>query len=249
MSLLYPRINNKTALDIYNEISGRTVLQLRSGAANTHPEEYFASTGGNRISKEEINQIALTVRELAAEHGYPDKVGSNDNSAFDEALSRWFAEKLQIIDGEGVRPETWSFISLVILPDVVKWRFQNFHYKRCLGGRRNCFQRLWQRGKIFDLGEQSDDRWVIVSNLTEDAFVSIIERPSISENRALARAIGLSWIESLSKVGSGSMEKLNRNAIRGLRAKFTLYDFDSLGSEELNRLVKGCYEAAILQLS
>lgn len=246
MATLYPRVGNRVALDIYNEIGELSISELRLGAACTHPQEYFASTGGNRISKEEIDLIAKTVREFAVKHGYPEKVGNSQSSAFDGELARWLSGQLAIIDGEGARAEMWSFVSLLVLPDVVKWRFQNFHRSRCLGGRRNCFQRLWLRGKIFDLGAEADDRWRIVDKLTEDAFVSIIERPSIAENRDLARIVGLCWIEAQEKVGAGNMEKINRTALRSLRASFTLYEFDCLENEELSQLVHECYEKAIL---
>ena len=70
----------------------------------------------------------------------------------------------------------WNFLSCDLMPEVVHWRF--FHKRdvyqptkealidRYLGGRRNCFQRLWWRAFCLrDLYSDENDPMIFLSLL------------------------------------------------------------------------------------
>mgnify|MGYP000048539412 CR=1 FL=1 len=241
MTNLYPRLSTQDAHTRWQQLRELGIPALKQQAKCNDPAEYFAATGGNRIEKRLLETLADDIRALAKTHGYPDKAKQKAIARFDFELAVWLHDNLEIIQGEALRQETWAFLSLCVIPDVVKWRFPEFHHSRCLGGRRDCMQRLWLRARAFDLGEKATDRWKVLEGMTEDAFVSIMERPSLSGNPEICKYIGIIWLNLSNKSGISNMEKLNREAIRRLRAKLTLINLDYLDYEALKVIIEDCF--------
>ena len=171
MAVLYPRLSPADAVSLWESYASLTVKELCTRSSTSHPNQTFAAVGGRRIDGRELSDLQRSIRQIAESFGYPEKGSRGSLSEFDTAVSRFFGEHLDISEGEAYRPQTWAFISLVLLPDVVKWRFEGFGASRCTGGRRDCFHRLWLRAKAFDLGAGRDNRWIILKSLTEDSFV------------------------------------------------------------------------------
>ncbi len=242
MIWLYPRLSPQDALILWEKLKTKDISELKREAVTTHPSEIFAATSGMRVDQNALHKLASQVRGIATKFGYPESVGQLKTSSFDSEMAIWLYQNLPIYDGEAYRREIWSFVALCLVPDVVKWRFPNFNQARCLGGRRNCLQRLWLRAKAFDMGENSTVRWKMLEKLTEDAFVSIMERPSLSGNSDICKCIGLAWMKSSKKIESKNMEELNRQAIKKLRAKLTLINLDYLKFSALMELVESCYD-------
>jgi hypothetical protein len=241
MTLLYPRISGKVAASLWEDRKNQDLTQLALLSKNSHPNQYFAAVGGQRVEPEKIDWIAGKIRGIATNFGYPQTGSRTSLANFDTETAIFLATELDIQAGEALRAETWSFLCLVALPDVVKWRFPGFPPSRCTGGRRDCFHRLWIRGKAFDLGDHSDNRWVLLNELTEDCFVSILERPSLGGNPEVCRVLGLSWMKTSTKIGKARMEEVNRGAIKRIRAKGTLIMIDALSYNELKALVDESY--------
>lgn len=242
MTFLYPRLSTTDALSIWEDVRELSVEALARRADNTHPKNYFAAVGGQRVKPVQLDAIALEIRSIAKKFGYPHKAKKSSLAEFDTEAAIFLATQIPMSHGEALRQETWAFVSLIMLPDIAKWRFPDFHQTRCTGGRRDCFQRLWLRANAFDLGENSSKRWIILSKLTEDAFVSILERPTLAGNPVICKVIGLSWIRKETETGRGVMEDINRKAIKQLRALSTLYLLDALDPSDLTKVVNECYK-------
>lgn len=243
MALLFPRLSPADAVELWESYKDSSIIELRRRSQASHPGETFAAVGGHRLTAHKLEQIAAQIRGIAENHGYPAPGTRKSLADFDTQLSIYLGSELEIPFGEAYRAETWAFLSLVLLPDIVKWRFTNFNAARCTGGRRDCFHRLWLRARAFDLGQESENRWVILNHLTEDSFVSIIERPSLAGNTELCRVLGLTWMKTASEVGRNRMEDINRRAIKRIRAKGTIILLDALSYNELKQLVGQCYAA------
>ncbi|MEQ3725258.1 DUF6339 family protein [Alcanivorax sp.] len=244
MTVLYPRLSPADAASLWESFSDMSVEELRGRSDTSCQKQTFAAVGGRRIQPRELEEMASRIRGLAESCGYPAKAQRTALSKFDTELCIFFGESLDMLEGEALRPQSWAFISLVLLPDVVKWRFPKFSISRCTGGRRDCFHRLWLRAKAFDLGPESNNRWVLLSNLTEDSFVSIMERPSLAGSSDICRVIGASWLKTAASVGKGQMESINRRAIKRLRAKGTVILLDALDYSQLKEVVECCYAEA-----
>lgn len=245
MAILYPRLSPADAAALWESYDGLTLDQLRARSGTSHQNQTFAAVGGRRIDGRELVEIQKDIRQIAQSFGYPERDSRNALSEFDTVASIFFAENLDISEGEAFRPQTWAFISLILLPDIVKWRFPNFSISRCTGGRRDCFHRLWLRARAFDLGVGRENRWILLRNLTEDSFVSIMERPSLAGSREICQVLGATWLKTAASAGRNRMEEINRRAIKRVRAKGTLVFLDALSYAELKSLVEGCYTAAI----
>lgn len=245
MAVLYPRLSPADAVSLWESYDSLTIEELRTRSSVSHSNQTFAAVGGRRIDARELSGLQKAIRQIAESFGYPEKGSRTALSEFDTAVSIFFGEHLDISEGEAYRPQTWAFISLVLLPDVVKWRFDGFSASRCTGGRRDCFHRLWLRAKAFDLGADRDNRWILLKSLTEDSFVSIMERPSLAGSRDICRVLGATWMKTAASVGRNRMEDINRRAIKRVRAKGTLIFLDALSYVELKSLVEDCYLAAV----
>jgi hypothetical protein len=241
MATLFPRLMPSDAISLWEDLREKSVEELRYASSNSHPGQYYAAVGGARVEPSYLTRLAASLRGIAEDAGYPDRKTSLLRE-FDINATKFLAEEMTISDGEALRKETWSFISLVLLPDIVKWRFPDFHVSRCTGGRRDCFHRLWLRSKAFDLGPGLRNRWVLLQHLTEDFFVSVMERPSLAGNPILCRVIGLTWVTTATKIGRGSMEDVNRRAIKRIRATATLLHLDSIEYANLKNMVAECFD-------
>lgn len=243
MAKLFPRLSPNDAAVQWESLIGLSISDLKSQSKTSHPGETFAAVGGERITPNELDNIAKEIRGIAKSHGYPGNANRLNYSEFDTNLAIYLGTKLDIPPAEAYRPQTWAFFSLVLLPDIVMWRFPGFNISRCTGGRRDCFHRLWLRATIFDLGKQSDNRWIILKYLTEDSFVSIIERPSLAGNATLCKLLGLAWIKTANTIGRNKMEEINRKAIKRIRAKGTIIFFEALATNEVKNIANKCYLA------
>lgn len=246
MTLLFPRLSLLDAKGLWEALFDLSVEELDQRANITHSNQYFAAVGGTRVNPKELQQLSDRIRLIAADCGFPDRLSLRE---FDTRVAIFFGEDFLIPLGEALRKETWSFISLVLLPDIVKWRFKDFNIARCTGGRRDCFQRLWLRARAFDLGENAHRRWMLVEELTEDFYVSVLERPTLAGNPDICRALGLAWLSTAHYEGRGRMENINRRAIKLVRSEATLLFIDALDNFALSRMTERCYQQALRDVS
>lgn len=247
-NLLFPRLPFQAALERYELIAHWDASRLESESRLEHEQAIFTQTGGRNVTQNELREICDGIRSLAREKGYPEPLSRREQAQFDSAAAQWLYENVDLPLAEAIRKEVWSFLALVALPDIAKWRFPDFHQSRLLGGLRNVFQRMWLRAFLFDLGKDgaSDERrWLLLDHLTEDAMVAIVERPSISANPAIARQIGLAWARTASRIGTRNMESVNRSAMKFLRAQVPVLCLDMLPPATLKRTIEICYEKAV----
>lgn len=183
--------------------------------------------------------------DLADRHGYPRAASDRQKSSFDAECARYLAEQAELPFSECCRPGVWAYFSLVLLPDLVGWRFSREARERWVGGVRNTFGTLWKRGYLIGAAQGGlDARWDLVERLTQDAFVQITERPGLAGNPRVARAIATGWVDLAGEVGQGRMEPIARTAIRWLGAYRRAYDLDSVEQEVLEKWVKAMFQRA-----
>lgn len=244
MITLWPRLPAAAAESLVEEYLSDELENRREFNAHSLPDAVrFSSTGGSPIASVELVKIRDEIMNIAIRNGYGRKGTRSEFSNFDYQTASWLAEQHNFESGEALRDDVWAFIAIVLLPDIAYWRFGKSP-ERYFGGVRNTFQRLWLRGKIFDRGESSTDRWKILAELTEDAFVQIVERPSISGNPVLALAIGEAWIRASAHHGKGAMEDVTRRAIPQIRVRNEVRCLDELDISELEALLDEAFETS-----
>ncbi|MEE4482644.1 hypothetical protein V2T44_06650 [Serratia ficaria] len=233
MIILLPRLQLQAAEQELDVFINNPPQDWKGFNKNTLPNAVkFAATGGVQITSKQLEEMRSGICEIAKRNGF----GGNDSrlgfSKFDTEAAAWFADQTILASGEALRDDVWSFIGVVLAPDIVYWRFGNAR-KRYIGGVRNTFQRLWMRGVVFDRGGDSLARWELLEELTEDALVQITERPSLGGDPRLGRAIAEAWLRAARYYGKNSMEPIMRNAILRIRVWNEVRSFSSLSDSEL----------------
>ncbi|WP_181311186.1 hypothetical protein [Nocardioides campestrisoli] len=188
MTLCYPRLTRSDATAVYDDLrsvhaSGGRAL-LRERVAFDHEGKVPVATG--RIATpQEVRGVRRVVEEEVAPWLEMERVTSDkDKAEFDAALGRSLHAALDIVPADAAHEGTWSFLTLVVFPDVAAARFPDFHIKRFIGAPRNALRRPWQRQEILgDLAETGR------RPLGEDELVGLFERTALVRNRRLARAL------------------------------------------------------------
>jgi hypothetical protein len=149
---------------------------------------------------------------------------------------------MEIVPSDAANEGVWSFLSLVLLPDVSLWRFPNRdrreNYERVLGRPRNVFRRLWWR--CFALGDAADGA---VSHLLEDEAVGLFERPTLGGDPRVATAIAAAHLERLTS-SSTSRTEVMRQATKRLLRLSAIVSLSALGDMELMKTVGEVFDVA-----
>ena len=230
--ILLPRLPGPAAEGLIERFLERPSNWTGFDPVNLPEAVRFAATGGSRAGRKELLSLRETVEETARANGFGTRGGGTSHARFDAALGASFAEMPLLSSGEALRDDFWTFIGVTLAPDVVHWRFRAAR-ERYLGGVRNTFQRLWLRARALDRGEQHPRRWKLLEELTEDALVQITERPSISADPVLARAVAEAWLRARRHHGKGAMEPIMRRAILRVRIWNEIRSLADLPTETL----------------
>lgn len=199
----------------------------------------YAATGGTKVTELQLRKLRNSILSVATASGFGSGRRPKNFSKFDGELALLLVNEPLFASGEALRDDVWSYMGCFLAPDVVFWRWDST-LERYVGGVRNAFQRLWLRARLFDRGDSSPDRWGLVSALTEDAFLQIIERPGISSDPTLCLAIGEAWVRA-SKQADGGIEGITRKAIMEVRVANMVRPLALLPGDELQSFMDGAF--------
>lgn len=202
---------------------------------------WYAATGGTR-SPASAFEIASQLRKIAAMCGSSNVA---NRSTFDQDAAIFLATHDALQGGEALRDDVWAFLTTVVAPDVVAWRFPDLPGRRFEGGVRNAFQRLWLRARALDRGENHADRWELVRAMPEDAVVAIIERTSIAARHSVSLALAEGWLKMARAATPGSREDVMRLATKLLLLESQLIDLAALSDDDLAHTVADAFQQAI----
>jgi len=194
----FPRLPKDAARQMLEECTGLPIDSLRDGSELVSSIAYWYPTApvGQRVPTEFLAHFQAAMREVAARHGYPTLLRERnpERGRFDREAVEVILDLLPMMPAEAAQESVWSFLSLIVLPDVSLWRWPNTKqkddYERILGYPRNVFRRLWWRAYVFGGGIDGPG-----SLLFEDEAVAILERPTIGGNVPLARIIARTHTE------------------------------------------------------
>ena len=256
MTLLIPQLPAAAAMPLLREIASGGALQSERVDRLHHPQAYTMPTGGSPLQDSLLTGLRDAVLAAAGEHGFPDARPSGF-LAFElkvaEILARW--EPLWIDgqpSGEALRNDCWSFLTVIVLPDVAVWRWppkeESADAKawkgRMLGGLRNTFQRIYRRVMCLDRGADHPDRWGLIRELQEDDFFNILERPGLSSNRDIAICLAEEYLamkQRLSNQSAFLRSAVYRKATIAIRAYGVVQPLDLLAAETRRQIVHAAF--------
>jgi hypothetical protein len=161
-----------------------SALEARLAARTSHPAATPAGWAP-AATESDIADLQGALRVAADERGWPRAVGRSTAAEVDRVWGRVLAEQMDLPPsdaGDGV----WSFLAVVVVPDLVRWRFPSGGEDRYLDTHGHAFGRLWARERV--LGRR------IVEGLghpplAEDELDALFRRRDLVADPNLARAI------------------------------------------------------------
>jgi hypothetical protein len=220
---------------------------LTALAATSQHQQEWHPTIPIRATDDELQQLRNDVIAIAVMNGYPTAQPRGAHAPFDQQLAVHLYEHMGIVPAEAAAGGVWSFLALVLLPDVAAWRFPDRHRDRFIGAdlmigssNRHVFGRLWARVHI--LGTEAS------SGLGEDNVVNLFERPTFGGDPRLARAIGETHIRTIAANQIGQSQELMRDAMKRLRRLAVLVSFGAVGDYQLRELLEETFGASAAAL-
>lgn len=231
----YPRLNNTYAMMLISEYSSKkSPAELSAFAATSNEMAFYDASATERVTDSELKQLREELYALAVKNGFPEALKPAAVRNFDQPASEVLDRRMELLPAEAANQEIWSFLTLILLPDIAAWRYPNtqnkFDFERWLGTERNVFRKLWWRQAT--LGKSLNEL------VGEDEAVGIMERPGLSGNADVARAIVRAFdavYKDFSELGrSGVM----RAVMVSVRRLVPLLNFEFYTEDELYELLK-----------
>ena len=124
MIRLLPRLSRAMADDLI-----QPWLEPEASAAPAFDERHlsldgiWAATGGTRTGRPDLLRLRQTILDAAEGAGFPDPCKDVQKAAFDARCAEALAGLDLLSTPEAMRDDVWSFIAIVLAPEVAFWRF------------------------------------------------------------------------------------------------------------------------------
>ena len=232
---LYPRLPRVASRTIIAQSASSTLRELRDGSALTHPDAAPSATGGTPVPPSVLLKVQQEMRQIADRFEFPKPLSLAGQQEIDRLWGTYLRASMGIIPGDAAEEGVWSFLSLVVLPELAPWRFPGRTEERLLGRPRNTLRRLWWRA------------WTLGPNLSwapegcmpfvEDEYVQIMERTSVAGNTRTARAFQQAvWRAEHAEIPMGRSDVV-RELLPRLRAMLSYLCLDIIADSELDDLL------------
>ncbi len=260
MSWLLPQLPRTFAEKVIEGFNGDPASRVFTGVE--HPQRIYQASGGDRLPDSQLLELRDAIIAIARDFGFPDQPPSRkrneDYALFEYRVALCLADWAPLgtdhhsVIAETTRRDWWSFLTLIVLPEVACWRWVSetqsnlLKHERFLGGGRNTFQRIHRRVLCLDRGASHTDRFGLIHDLKEDDFSAILERPSLSASPRIAAILGeelLKMRDRLTAAGWGleQQKDVYRQAIKDLCAYGIVIAFDVLDDDHLRTLVRDAF--------
>jgi len=239
MTYLYPRLPRAEAERLF---AAADSLQ----PATEHRSQVFAPVG-LRVAPQDIAHLALQVRGLASEYGFPNSIKPSGRIEFDRRATQLIGPLIDISWSEASSRDMWSFMALVALPDVTRWRWASsktpLSIERWVASdlTRHTWARYWWRWLIFI------DHEDVFGGLSESDLNQILERRAIGGDRRLAVRFS-SELLAADQQRPGYRRAIVRDSSLRLLRRLAFIDARALDDEELADLCRAVVVDAVLRL-
>jgi hypothetical protein len=229
---LWPQLPEAVATTLYRDLlDGQELTQTTA-----HPNQLWAPVGARAHVKRIQTLIDSTVA-AARQFGFPDTVGPEARVAFDRAAASVLREHMDLTWADAGNRGVWSFVSLVALPMVTRWRFGLENRERWVASdlTRHTWARLWWQAVVFE-GHAG-----VLAALTESDLNQLLERRSIGGNPRLVAAVATAVIGAPPDI---ARRDVIRDVSRRLRRYLAFVDVRALSGEQLDELCRAlCVES------
>ena len=233
-NFLYPRLNRDAAKRVLADRSSATLEDLFGLGALENQDAAPSATGGHPVPINKLRDLQAAIREVASDAGFPKQL-AGATQAFDRPCGSTLFRLMDIVPADAAEEGVWSFLAIILVPEIGPWRFPRQSDERILGHPRNVLRRLWWRA--WALGPDLEFAPEGCRPLGEDESVGIMERPSLGGNRRTAHSVqDALWRAELAGLTVPRSE-LMRQLARRLRATKSHLSLDSIDDDSLTELL------------
>jgi hypothetical protein len=157
-----------------------------------HPDQVYAPIGGPKVTQEHLKQVrdavcsAVAHAREASNRDPSGSIGVTWETRFDVHVGAALHHTLGLSRSEAAARGVWSWITLVLLPDVIANRHPaTKNAAKLTGGPRNMFSATWWPVEV--LGKRLVDPTSSMA-LSVDEIVGLFERPTLARENELAVA-------------------------------------------------------------
>lgn len=244
----YPRLPPTAARKLLQEQKDLPVEELERVVGTSHARQEWHPTISTRVTTAELTVLRSTTLDIAKAHGFPQPQPRGGHSLFDQQLAIYFWQQMHLVPAEAAAGGVWSFLSLVLLPDVAAWRYPDRNQARFIGrdtlvgtSNRHVFGRLWVRAYVF--GPQ------LLPRLIEDNFEGIFGRPAFGGNVRVARAIASSMAHIIDVHNVKNSQELLRDGMKRLLRLAAIVRFSALDEDQLRELIDDVFKTSVSAIS
>ncbi|WP_445989459.1 hypothetical protein ACSVCE_13615 [Chromobacterium haemolyticum] len=253
--ILFPLLPHHISLQLANTARSAPIRSLADAAVPEHPACEYTPTGGIRATVAALNKLRSDLLHLATTAGYPNPPNQQQAAIFDAEAALVLAQQMLMAPAEAAKGGVWEFLSCVLLPDIVRWRFGGTGgaatpLERFLSGRRNVFQRLWWRA--FHLSSRvanAPPLHELLRTLGEDELVQLMERPSLAGIEGLSVSIASGFLSASQSHSSLTRRQLIREAQKRFLRLSSFVSFESISPTEVARHVESVFDQVAKSLS
>ncbi|MGP9662881.1 hypothetical protein [Arthrobacter sp. AOP36-C1-22] len=185
--ITYPLLPRQAAKQLYLELYGTPQTDWEAvdiGPRLRHPAQKLPALGGIVATPSKIEEVRISVIQGVNVEINEKQENQQNFRNLDGTLGIALYAALELNGAQSGSEDMWSFLSLVVFPDIVWHRFATPIEERALGKPRNVLRRVWYRERIFgDLLREGN------KPLGEDELVGLLERSRLSRNRRLIRVL------------------------------------------------------------
>lgn len=203
---------------------------------NLEENKFNGGALGELVSVTELNSLRENIINLCSFYGYPiEEIKlSDDKLQLDRKLGKLLYEKMNITPSVAATLPLWHFMNLILVPDIVNWRW-NGSKDHFLSIRRNYLGTQWWRYYFF-LGHEK-----LYNNLPESILADLYER---SSTRGLPNHVTevASWIDEMNNEIENTDRSLYREVLKKYNAELGYRLYFVLSEQDKHTLFINCWK-------
>lgn len=190
-----PRMTKQAALQMVDRIQQTGNSKDHLATTTSYGIGHYIRPADSLISTEDLMLLKAHVIDSLHNCGFHfgEPIPTTKVAEWDQVLGQAMWEKLKISVPQSNDKEVWTYLSIFVFYGFAEWRYPSSeegseNRERLIGERRNVLRKCWIR--VVALGpDLLLDNHPGSQRLSEDELVAIFERPTLGDDKILARAI------------------------------------------------------------
>lgn len=202
---------------------------------------------GDLVSSEELFNLRQSIVELANKYGFSSinsaQKTENLNKIFDRKFAELLFTKMNITPSVAATLPMWYFVNIILVPDVLYWRWGDSPERYYSQTRRVYSSRAWWTYYLFSDSEEYKRKFEAI---TEKLLSDLFERTNshgLSHNIANIAI----WFDELTKntlLKETEKQTVFRKTLILYNAKLSYINYYALTDDKRKEIFRNCFEKA-----